>query len=564
MTWLGRRHWLARLAAIALAALPGCGRGLEPPARTPAEIRPVTAERFCAVSGTGVSLAVRVVDDDGEPLSGVEVHFIAEGGGDVAPAMVLSDSTGIAEAVWRLGTRGGVQRARAFLVGGAGIEVAFTSTCAGSPAMLTKTAGDSQVAAPGGTLPILLEVRVTDAGGAPMPGVLVLFEILAGAGGSLSPLASMSDSAGLAQARWTLAPVAGSNKVRVTVRGVAPVTFAATTRVVWLDVSVGGSNTCGITSDNVAYCWGFNYSGTLGNPATPAPFMSLTPLQVAGPVRFRRIAVSSYANACAIAVSDELYCWGENSLGAVGNGDTTDVFVPTLVLPNLRFSSVSAGDMSCAITLAGDLYCWGQAMGVVPLQVGVGEQWIDVATDGPSQFYPRCALNISGDVYCLGGGIATPYLTGQALSSLAAGTDFACGRLPSGAGLCWGYNHSGQLGDGTVVPGATGPVMVTGGHDFQAISAGGFQGCGLDAAGQAWCWGNNTTGGIGDSTFTTPRPIPTAVAGGLQFNQIDVGGAYATGRGCGITPVGALWCWGNSPLGDGSVTSKPFPILINP
>ena len=73
---------------------------------------------------------------------------------------------------------------------------------------------------------------------------------------------------------------------------------------------------------------------------------------------------------------------------------------------------------------------------------------------------------------------------------------------------------------------------------FTALSVYGVS-CGLDAAGAAFCWGNNWAGAIGDGT-TTSRSLPKRVSGGLTFSQLRSGGNST----CGLTTAGQLYCWG--------------------
>jgi alpha-tubulin suppressor-like RCC1 family protein len=100
--------------------------------------------------------------------------------------------------------------------------------------------------------------------------------------------------------------------------------------------SVDASTTCGLITDNVAYCWGINDRGQLGAPggetcpgggdcrSTPAP--------VSGQPAFTGITVGEN-HACGLTANGELYCWGGNELGQVGDGSTTDRYTPVRVSP---------------------------------------------------------------------------------------------------------------------------------------------------------------------------------------------------------------------------------------
>jgi alpha-tubulin suppressor-like RCC1 family protein len=89
-------------------------------------------------------------------------------------------------------------------------------------------------------------------------------------------------------------------------------------------LSVAFDHTCGETRGNLAYCWGFNYSGQLGDGTT---LTRLTPVAVKGGHIFRQLDVG-YGHACGIATTGVAYCWGRNNSGQLGDGTNTDRLKP--------------------------------------------------------------------------------------------------------------------------------------------------------------------------------------------------------------------------------------------
>jgi alpha-tubulin suppressor-like RCC1 family protein len=79
---------------------------------------------------------------------------------------------------------------------------------------------------------------------------------------------------------------------------------------------------------------------------------------------------------------------------------------------------------------------------------------------------------------------------------------------------------------------------------FAQIAAGGWHTCGLDAAGQLWCWGDNSYSQFGDGG-TASSLLPRRIDGLPLFAQITAGGAHT----CGITAAGAVHCWGANTYG---------------
>ncbi len=150
------------------------------------------------------------------------------------------------------------------------------------------------------------------------------------------------------------------------------------------------------------------------------------------------------------------------------------------------------------------------------------------------------------------------------------GDRFTCFVRDNGTTWCWGRGTSGELGIGTTPATQSVPIQVTAAPPFVAIAAGGtttlgpnperYHACGVTASGQAWCWGANDVGQLGDGT-KTQRDVPTAVGGGLNFARLAVG---ATLRTCGLTTGGEAWCWGASPYGHGNpaISNRTAPTRI--
>jgi Tol biopolymer transport system component/alpha-tubulin suppressor-like RCC1 family protein len=237
---------------------------------------------------------------------------------------------------------------------------------------------------------------------------------------------------------------------------------------------------------------------------------------------------------CGIATGAAAYCWGTNGSGQLGDGTTTRQSLPILVAGGLAFDSISAGgEHACALTSAGVAYCWGSnAYG----QLGDGTT--------TNRATPTA---VAGDL---------------TFTSLSAGEQQTCGVATGGTAYCWGRNTNGVLGDGTTTDHAA-PAAVSGGLTFLSVSlAIGQHACGLTTGGQAYCWGRNTHGQLGDGS-TTDRPAPVAVSGGLTFTMVT---ATANEHSCGVASGGAAYCWGwnnYGEVGDGTTTQRSVPVLVS-
>ncbi len=125
----------------------------------------------------------------------------------------------------------------------------------------------------------------------------------------------------------------------------------------------------------------------------------------------------------------------------------------------------------------------------------------------------------------------------------------------------WGSNNLGQLGDGTTT-GSGSPVSIIGGFtDWKELSAGGNHGLGLRANGTAWAWGYGNAGRLGDGT-TSNRSSPVSVVGGFTDWITLAGGGFHS---LGIRANGILYSWGSNytgQLGDGTSTARSSPVSV--
>ena len=151
-------------------------------------------------------------------------------------------------------------------------------------------------------------------------------------------------------------------------------------------------------------------------------------------------------------------------------------------------------------------------------------------------------------------------------ASVTVGGGFACALNQSGRALCWGWNYQGQVGNGTVSEPTRVPTPVSGDLMFIALTASDAHVCGLAADGAAYCWGSNENGETGTGSFaltvTTPTPVQTAT----RFTSISAEGTGTWSNStCGLTAEGEAWCWGFNglgKLGDGTTTNSAVPVRV--
>jgi alpha-tubulin suppressor-like RCC1 family protein len=290
-----------------------------------------------------------------------------------------------------------------------------------------------------------------------------------------------------------------------------------------VSLAMGNNHTCTLTGSGGVKCWGHNDFAQLGDGTN---IDRNTPVDVIGlGSGIASVSAGGVNHSCALTISGGVKCWGGNYYGQLGDGTNTDRLTPVDVVSlGSGIAAVSAGgDHTCALTTSGGLKCWGWnkygqlgdgtntdrdiPVDVVGLTGGVVE-----VTAG---FRHTCALTSSGEIKCwghngsgeLGDGTNNTSNTpvdvvglSSWVDEVAAGSGHTCALTSSGEIKCWGYNGSGQLGDGKYTDANT-PVDVVGlGDGIVAVTAGGFHTCALTSSGEVKCWGSNFWGQLGDGT----------------------------------------------------------------
>ena len=311
----------------------------------------------------------------------------------------------------------------------------------------------------------------------------------------------------------------------------------------------GGSYfTCGVT-DGRAFCWGMNGNGQLGN-GTTVNSSSPTAVDSSGVLAGKSVtSVSSGSqSACALA-QGQVYCWGQNAYGQLGNNSTIASLVPVAVntsgvLAGKTVTAVASGASHVCVVASGQAYCWGRNFSG---QLGNG-----TTTDSSVPV----AVNTAG------------VLAGKTVTAVTAAGHSTC-VLAQGAVYCWGMNDThGQLGNGTTtdssVPVAVNTAGVLAGKSITAIDAGWAHVCAV-ASNQVYCWGNNSNGQLGDNS-TTNSSVPVAVntAGVLAGKTVTAiaGGTRST---CALAQ-GGVYCWGynfTGQLGNNSTTDSVVPVAVD-
>ena len=299
-------------------------------------------------------------------------------------------------------------------------------------------------------------------------------------------------------------------------------------------VAIGGYHMCALEQAGTVRCWGRSEDvGALGDGRLSG--MSDVPVAVSG-ISSATAIVAGLVHTCVLLADGHVQCWGANAEGTLGNGGTAASATPVTVVGVSDAVELSAGlGHNCVRTSVGGVQCWGFNSGG---QVGDGSTSSRLMA------------------------VAVPGLTG--VSAISAGGEFSCAvRTPEGNVYCWGFNGSGQLGDGPTVDHLA-PARVSGVSGVSALTTGGAHAC-VIAAGAVSCWGYNGDAELGQSTtFVDMSPTPAALP------QVPLARALAASRAiyshtCALTAAANVYCWGSDysgQLGGGVVGGHDYGVLV--
>jgi hypothetical protein len=463
-------------------------------------------------------LVARVMDARGRRVRDARVAFevVSGGGAIVGRAYMLTDTAGLASAVWQLGTSTATDQAvRASVMTSLdapnGINVTFRATGRPDVARFVEVEASGETIEPASELTRTVVARAYDYYRNPAPDATVQWS--APMAGTLRAGETATGPDGTTVNEWTLRATSGATlgagaywitATLVNASGATawPVPYVVTVgdaRLAATALAVGASHTCAVADAGQIYCWGDGSYSQLGADTRP-PGPYAVPIS-AGAESFTQI-VAGRAHTCALTTPGKTFCWGTNGEGQLGDG--TQAFRSGAVAVDQRgtfVSLVAGGEHTCGLTDEGTAFCWGSnRFG----QLGDGSL---TASPTPNE--------VAG---------------GARFTSLTAGVYHTCGLTTDGRTLCWGSDEFGQIGsetpDGSCPTRCvTIPTPVAG--SFVALSAGMQFTCGVEQDGVTWCWGARLL-------------ARTKVESSVPFASLV--GSRASDA-CGMTDEGRPSCW---------------------
>lgn len=299
--------------------------------------------------------------------------------------------------------------------------------------------------------------------------------------------------------------------------------------------------------------WGSNGSGQFGDNTVVD---SLLPKAVnrAGSLAAKNITALATGSNHSIALASDgtVSAWGFNGNGQLGNSATTDSRIPVTVtsgtgsaLSGKVVIAIAAGQFhNLALCSDGTLVSWGYNF------------YGQLGNGNTTQSSSPVAVTRTG------------VLSGKTITAIAAGAYHSLALCSDGTLAAWGYNGNGELGNGgtgfSTLPVAVDLSGVLSAKIIGAVSAGSFHNIVLCTDGTLAGWGYNGTGQLGDGT-TNSRSVPvlvntSGVLSGKLATQVTAG-YYHTAVLCNDGAIATWGFGGNGELGNGTLQSSPIPVL---
>lgn len=334
-----------------------------------------------------------------------------------------------------------------------------------------------------------------------------------------------------------------------------PIDFVGGTRGGIQEMRSAHSAICVLLSDGGVQCLGSDAYGQLGakfpkssslvlvsalgaDATTRQPTRQPTFLPPPQPLtNLGKLLAVGRTHVCSLQWNYQVYCFGSNTFGELGDGTMANQPSPVLMLNVVgKPVDISAGDkLTCLVTELGDVACIGKN------DVGQLGDEANPMRNASRVFCGAnhvCALDTRGSVSCWGGnefgklGIDSlvPYLASAnpivastlqlgAVQSLGLGESHSC--LVTGLGLvaCAGQNTYGQLGDGTQSPSKLqfAPVVFTAAKQSVDVAVGSWHSCALSSSGAVACWGLLYFGELGSELHVLAPIVPAGLETGVVF-----------------------------------------------
>lgn len=331
---------------------------------------------------------------------------------------------------------------------------------------------------------------------------------------------------------WGIFPLLGQNMILASDIEFGLYRFTFTDKQ---SIAAGSNHTVAIRGDGNVYSWGKNDFGQMGNGTTGSVTLSpaSSTANVAGSPSFTSVAAGQDFT-IALRRDGLLYGWGANPTGNLGNGTTNNSPAPVQVSGS-GYTAIVAGGLHClALKKDGSLWTWGYN----------GEGELGNGSTG-NLFVPTQIT------------LTSPTSSNNDWVAIAAGSNHSLAIKVDGSLWAWGWNAYGQVGNGGIAN-VLRPVRIGSATDWVSIKAGQRHTLGLKKNGTMAVWGDNSWGqlGLGNNTSSL---VPVSGPSGSNWASIGAG----MGHSFASQKDGSLYIWGLNQygqIGNNSTTNVLSPF----
>jgi alpha-tubulin suppressor-like RCC1 family protein len=302
----------------------------------------------------------------------------------------------------------------------------------------------------------------------------------------------------------------------------------------WLQISSGGDASTATKTDGTLWSWGAGGNGQLGlndtaNRSSPVQVGALTAwYQVAGG-QFHSIATKS---------DGTLWSFGGNNQGQLGDGTVVARSSPVQVGTLTNWNNIAAGQtFGVAVKKDGTMWSWGKN-NYGQLGIGIADAYSDSA-------YRSSPVQI---------GALTDW------ANVAAGNQHCVAVKTNGTLWSWGFNSSGQLGQGNTDRRSS-PVQIGSLTDWRSVTAGGNFSIAVKMNGTLWSWGQNQYGQLGQNNTSYYRSSPVQIGALTTWASSEAGNGHAAA----VKADGTMWVWGRNnsgQLGLSDTANRSSPVQV--
>ncbi|MBZ5734915.1 hypothetical protein K8Z61_10445 [Nocardioides sp. TRM66260-LWL] len=322
-------------------------------------------------------------------------------------------------------------------------------------------------------------------------------------------------------------------------------------------IATGSTHSLSLTSDGTVHAWGGNGAGQLGDGTTIQRNIAIAVTTAGTSLDGKTITAiaAGTSHSLALATDGTLHAWGDNSLGQLGDGTTTNRATAVAVtttgtsLAGKTITAIAAGTShSLALATDGTIHAWG--------------------SNSAGQLGDGTTTNRATAVAVTTAGAS---LAGKTITAIAAGSLHTLALASDGTLHAWGNNGSGRLGDGTTTNWSAAVTVRTAGTSLAgktitAIAAGNSHSLALASDGTVHAWGFNTSGQLGDSTRVAHGTAAQVTTGTSLAGKTIIAIAAGSSHNLALASDASLHAWGlnsDGQLGDGTPTRRTAPVLVN-